>query len=199
MSSASDTFARPAQVGGTLSRRPRIIGAGAVSMSKRTRVFVLVASAVLLVGLGTAGVASYVGLDGLGILASSASDELAYVPAGTELVGFADVRHVMDSELGTKLQSRLAPHTQDSSDNIFTQTGIDIRKDVDSIVVASLAAGTAGGDMPLMLARGEFDQPRIESLIVSHGGEVSLHHGIRVVTLQQPEIGVGFQIGRAHV
>jgi hypothetical protein len=43
-----------------------------------------------------------------------------------------------------------------------------------------------------MLARGEFDQPRIESLLVSRGGEVSNHQGTRMVTLKQPEIAVGF-------
>ncbi|HEX5107536.1 MAG TPA: hypothetical protein VFV95_03785 [Vicinamibacterales bacterium] len=160
-------------------------------MSKRTRVFVLVASAVLVVGLGTAGVASYMGVDGLGLFAAGASDELAYVPAGTEVIGFADVRQVLDSELGTRLQSRLIPPSQETQDNVFTQTGIDIRKDVDSVVVASLR-GEAAGEMPLMLARGEFDQPRIESLLVSRGGEVSHHQNIRIVTLNQPEVGIGF-------
>src|SRR5262245_47753458 len=139
-------------------------------MSKRTRVVVLVAASVVVVGLGTAGVASYVGggLDNL--LAGSAAGDLAYVPAGTEAVAFADVRRVMDSELGQKIQARLIP-SADQNAGPLAQVGVDLRKDVDSIVVAAAPGAGAEAVLPLVLARGRFDFNKIEEVVGAHGGE----------------------------
>ena len=75
-------------------------------MNKRTRLFVLGASSILIIGVGTAGVASYVGLENIGLI-DGTSEELAYIPATARMVAYADVRHLMDSELRRKLQPGL--------------------------------------------------------------------------------------------
>jgi hypothetical protein len=155
-------------------------------MSKRTRLFVLGASAVVIVGLGTAGVASYVGFDHL--LEEQASDELDYVPAGAEAVAFADVRRLMDSELGRKLHSQLPAEPA----GVFAQAGVDIRTDVDYLVVASVPGQPTPNGMPLLLARGRFDPVKIEALAIEHGGQVTPYNGTRMVTTAQPPMGVAF-------
>jgi hypothetical protein len=156
-------------------------------MSRRVRVFVLVATAVLLVGLGTAGVASYVGLGQL--LGVESSDEFSYVPTDADLVAFADVRQLMDSEIGRALQDRLMPAS--GSPNPLSQAGIDIRTDVDTMVAAVLSkAGMAGG--PLLIARGRFDFSKIESVVLSRGGDVNQYEGTRVVTLGEPALALAF-------
>src|SRR5687768_3225957 len=77
---------------------------GSPHMTKRTRRFLVVATGILVVGLGTGLVASYMGgLPGLNIIAANTPDELAYVPANARMVAFANVRDVMDSELRQKL------------------------------------------------------------------------------------------------
>jgi hypothetical protein len=148
-------------------------------MSKRTRVFVLSASAVIIVGLGTAGVASYVNLGQIG-LGPSPSDELSYIPANAELVAFVDVRQLLDSELGKTFQPKIAEARAAASD-VLAAAGIDITKDVDSLVVAGLPrAIEPPREAPLAFARGRFDFARIESLVTGRGGQITHHNGVRM-------------------
>ena len=147
-------------------------------MTKRTRVFVLGASAMLIAGIGTAGLASYVGLDRIGIFAADGSEELSYIPANVQLIAFVDVRHVMDSELRHKLQPDIGSKRETSQ--LFEETGINIETDVDSVTVALVDA--ALNQPPLVLARGRFDQPRIEASFLSKGGTTSEHAGVKTVT-----------------
>ena len=73
-------------------------------MTKRTRLFVAIASGILVVGLGTGLMAAYVGgFQNLTIIGNDGPDELAYVPADAGFVAYADVRDVMASELRQKL------------------------------------------------------------------------------------------------
>ena len=151
-------------------------------MSKRTRLFVLVASSTLIAGVGTAGVASYVGFGPLAQVGGTAASDLSYIPAAAEVVAFADVRRVMDSDLRQKLHSDL--NRTAGRQNQLQEIGLDLERDVDTVVVATLPAaeGTAGQHLPLLLARGRFDNARIEATIRNAGGAPTEHRGYRFVS-----------------
>jgi hypothetical protein len=162
-------------------------------MTNRTRRFVLATSAVLLVGIGTAGLASYVGLDKLG-LGRQTADELSYLPENVELVAYANVRDLMGSDVRQRLQAHSGVG---SADDLAAQTGVNLETDVDSIVAALLPdttadAAPAAGHLPLMLLRGRFDRARIETLLIERGGVASELNGIWMVTSDQPDGGVAF-------
>ena len=72
-------------------------------MTKRTRLFVAIAAGILVVGLGTGLLASYMGIQNLTLIGGNGPAELAYVPADARVLAFANVRDVMDSEVRRKL------------------------------------------------------------------------------------------------
>jgi hypothetical protein len=165
-------------------------------MTKRTRGFVLAASAVVVAGIGTAGLASYVGLDRLALLGRQTADELSYLPQDVELLAYANIRDLMGSDVRHRLQAQSG--VGNAPDDLATHTGVNIETDVDSVVVAVLPDSTAspetraGGQMPLMLARGRFDRARIETLMIERGGVASELNGIWMVTSAEPDGSVAF-------
>lgn len=164
-------------------------------MSKRTRVFVLVASSILLVGLGSAGVASYVGLQNIRLLGGNGAVELAYVPSSATLVAYADVRDILQSELGRTLAAHfISSHQNNDGPQVFEQVGIDPQKDVYSVLVVGLPAlqpPVDGKPVPhaFALVRGHFDYPRIEAVVTGHGGAIDVYQGTRFASLKGPDIG----------
>ncbi|MDO8794723.1 MAG: hypothetical protein Q7J25_08895 [Vicinamibacterales bacterium] len=160
-------------------------------MTKRTRLFLLISIGVLVLGLGTGLLASYVGFQGLTIVGSDGPDELAYVPQDSRLVAFANVRDVMNSDFRHKLQA-LQPDSAARTSDFQARTGVNIESDVDTVVV-SLGAATEMGP-PLVIARGRFDAVRIEGLMREQGGEVEEYKGKRLVTVAGAEhpFGVAF-------
>lgn len=160
-------------------------------MTKRTRLFFFFAVGILVAGLGTGLVASYMGLQNLVLIGSEGPAELAYVPADARVVAFADVRQVMDSELRQKLM-QLQPNTTAGADKFQEETGIDIRTHVDK-VIASLSGDAADGNQrPLLLVRGTFNTSTIESIIRQKGGQVAEYQGIRLLTDPGDNVGVAF-------
>jgi hypothetical protein len=120
--------------------------------------------------------------------------ELAYLPQDVSAVAFANVREVMDSELRSKLMGirpDLAEPDQDadpdtdSPDNFFKATGLNVEQDIDS-VLASMSA--VAGQMPLIVARGRFNNGLIESAVLQHapdgGARVVDYQGIRMLVVQ---------------
>jgi hypothetical protein len=158
-------------------------------MTKRTRLFVVGAATILVLGLGTGLVASYMGFQNLVLIGGDGPAELAYVPTDSKMVGFVNVRDVMDSELRQKLMQQLQPGGMDGADKFQAETGIDIRTDVDQ-VVASIAADSPQ-NVPLLLVRGRFDTARIESLIRTKGGTVEDYQGHRLLSLPEAEGSAG--------
>ena len=158
-------------------------------MTKRTRLFLVVATGILVAGLGTGLLASYVGIQNLVLIGGNGPAELAYVSPETRMLAYADVRQVMDSELRQKLL-QFAPDSDKGADHLREETGIDIRSDVDQ-VIASMSTD-AGDGRPLLLVRGRFDLARIESLIRQNGGQVEEYQGKRLLTHPEGKLGVGF-------
>jgi hypothetical protein len=161
-------------------------------MTKRTRLFLAVASAILVVGLGTGLVAAYVGgFQNLTIIGGDGPAELAYVPADAHIVAYADVRDVMDSEVRRKL-SALQPETAASGQEHFkAQTGIDLETDID-YVVAAVSSMATQGEPPFVLAKGRFDQVRIEGLLLGQGGNVEEYKGSRLIVQADERFAVAF-------
>src|SRR5712691_155577 len=145
-------------------------------MTSRTRYFVICSLLVLTVGVGTGLVAYYVGFP-LGAAEGRGPDELRYVPKDAALVAYADVREVMASELRQRIR-RAAPSQENGQKEFQDLTGINIETDIDH-VVAFAAPGDQGGASKggLVLARGVFNEDKIQSLIREHGGHAEQYKG----------------------
>jgi hypothetical protein len=163
-------------------------------MTKRTRLFVAVAVGILIVGLGTGLVASYVANQNVLVIGADGPDELAYVPADARMVAFADVRQIMDSDLRQKVMQfhgRDGAHA-DGSNEFRDQTGIDIERDVDQVIASMAGDQAPDSGPPLVLARGRFDQGRIEALAQQKGAAIQDYKGIRVMAVENGQLAVAF-------
>jgi hypothetical protein len=149
-------------------------------MTKRTRLFVAIAAGILVVGLGTGLLASYMGIQNLTLIGGDGPQEFAYVSSNTHVLGFANVRAVMDSELRRKLMD-LHPGA-DNADRFQERTGINITTDIDSVLAAVGSEVVEGHGPPLVLAKGRFDQVRLEGFARDEGGVVEDYKGIRLIT-----------------
>ena len=160
-------------------------------MTKRTRLFLFVATGILIAGLGTGLLASYMDIQNLVLIGGDGPAELAYVSPDTRILAYADVRQVMDSELRQKLML-FEPNSAQGADKFLEETGIDLRTHVDKVVASLSRDGSADGDRPLVLVRGRFDTAQIESLIRQKGGQAQEYQGIRVLTHPNEQMGVAF-------
>jgi len=144
-------------------------------MNKRTRYFVVGSAAIVVVGLCTGLVAYYNG--GLASLSSAQGPtELAYLPADSTAVAYANVREVMNSDFRQKVNAAMP--TGEGRDEFLKETGIDIERDIDTVVAS---VGVPDGN-PVVLVRGRFNEAQIESLLRQHGGDAEPYQGIRIVT-----------------
>jgi hypothetical protein len=160
-------------------------------MTKQTRLFLTVASGTLVVGLGTGLLAAYVGgFQNLTIIGGDGPAELAYVPSDAHFVAYANVRAVMNSEVRRKLTD-LQPGANAGPEQLKERTGIDLQTDIDH-VVATFSGPDAGEGPPLVIARGQFDEVRIEGLIREQGGTVEAYNGARLLLDDDNEFAVVF-------
>lgn len=155
-------------------------------MTKQTRYFLTGSALVLSLGLGTGLVAYYKG-DLQLFRAQVGPEELAYVPADVSGLAYANVREIMDSEFRQKLREVLP--TGQGQDEFLDETGIDIERDIQSVVAAVSASDPAAH--PLVLIRGIFDEPRIELMVKQHNGTVEMYKGKRLMMLGSPAEGHG--------
>ena len=154
-------------------------------MSKKTRYFVLAAIAFLAVGLTTGVVASYMGLSVPVFSRAAGPDELQYIPADAAVVAYANVREVMNSDFRQRFR-KFEPDTKER-DEFQQKTGINIDQDIDTVVAAMMprAAGAASWephDSVVVVARGRFEQARLEALALEHGGKVEEYRNKRLLT-----------------
>ena len=164
-------------------------------MSKKTRVFVVTAAAILAVGLTTGLVASYMGLP-VAFSRAAGPDELQYVPAETAVVAYANVRQIMDSQFRERFR-QFEPDTQER-DEFEAKTGINIDHDINTVVAALTSIpdkGTQPQNSMLILARGRFEQARLEALALEHGGQVEDYNGKRLLLHRRDNGNVDMAIG----
>src|SRR5215467_2394695 len=139
-------------------------------MTARTRYFVIASLLVVGVGLGTGLVAYYVGFPAGAFTRAGGPDELKFLPRDATVVAYADVREVMGSELRQKLHNAL-PGPGEGQREFEEHTGINIETDIDRIV-AGLYPEADSVKLPgagIVLARGRFNETKIESLMREHG------------------------------
>ena len=158
-------------------------------MTKKTRYFLAGSAAVLLAGVFTGLVAYYAG-GFQPVAASAVANELRYIPATASLVAYADVRSIMNSELRQRIKAAAPGHEQGQKE-FYDRTGIDIEQDID-YVVAAMTPGPTEHGAPLVVARGRFDDTKLEALIREHGGQVEDYKGKRLVvaqhTMERPDL-----------
>lgn len=152
-------------------------------MSNKTRYFVAVTGAILVIGLGTGIVASYMGVSASVFTSAAGPEELEYVPAEAAVVAYANVRDVMNSELRKRFQE-MEP-TQEHKNEFEEKTGLNFEQDIDTVVAAmmpktNLATNPEGAF--LILARGRFEAARLEALAVEHGATIADYQGKRLIT-----------------
>jgi hypothetical protein len=165
-------------------------------MTKKTRNFVLVSGAILIIGLGTGLIASYMGLP-VSLLSSAAGpDELQYVPQNAAVVAYANVRDVMHSEFRQRFR-QLEPPSADRHE-FQEKTGLDIERDVDSIVAAFVPAAQSASEHPersaVVLARGRFESTHLEALALEHGGTAQDYQGKRLLIHDGNEPGAAMAV-----
>jgi hypothetical protein len=172
-------------------------------MTKRTRVFLMTATGILTVGLGTGLVAAYMGgFQNLVLIGTEGPAELAYVPSDARVLAYADVRDIMNSEVRRKVQEAQqkaragSTPPEDGIARFKQETGIDLETDVDHVVAASDQTLQAGRGRPLLLARGAFDAVNIEGLIEGlvrqHGGQAEDYKGKQLFTHAGNEFALAF-------
>jgi len=153
-------------------------------MTVRTRYFVIVSLLVSFVGLGTRLVAYYVGFPTNAFFSRGGPEELRFLPSSASLIAYADVREVMASELRQRFRKAVAAGAQENGQREFQNlTGINIETDIER-VIACLDASTSGAKEMgegLVLARGTFDDTKIEALMRDHGARTENYKGKRLI------------------
>jgi hypothetical protein len=151
-------------------------------MTAKTRYFFVGAALILVLGLSVGVVAYFGGMPGSLFAAGPGPDELKYVPADAAVVAYANVQDVMKSELRQRLVKLDDSSEKGGREEFKNETGIDIEQDIDFVVAC---VGTKGATTDhanaLLLARGRFDEGRIEAMALKHGGTVEQYKGKRVM------------------
>jgi len=150
-------------------------------MMRRTRYFVVSSLAVLGVGVGTGLVAYYVGFPAGAFARKPGPEELQYVPRNATVVAYANVRDVMMSDVRRHLHDAM-PMPENGQREFQEQTGINIENDIDHVVACLDPEPQSTDGAGMVLARGRFNQAKIESLIQQRGGRVESYKGKRLFT-----------------
>jgi len=159
-------------------------------MLTRTRYFLVASLLVLGVGVGTGLVAYYVGFPAGAFTRGEGADELRFLPRDAAVVAYVDVQDVMASELRQKLHKAL-PGGENGQREFQERTGINIETDIDRIV-ACLNPGSSTNDFPgagLVVARGRFDEVKIEALMREHGAHVEEYNTKRLIVADRSDAG----------
>ena len=159
-------------------------------MTVKTRYFVIVSLLVVGAGLGTGLVAYYVGFPTSAFDARGGPEELRYLPSTAAVVAYADVREVMASELRQRFRESVLPGAQENGQREFQDlTGINIETDLDYVVACLDPSGSGANNASsgVVLARGRFDEAKIEALMREHGAQVGVYKGKRLITVAAPQ------------
>ena len=106
-------------------------------MSQRTRYFLIGSAVVVILGLGVGAVAYYNG--NLPLKSRMGPEEFSYLPADVNAVAFANVGAIMASPFTQKLRQVLP--TGEEKAKIQEALGLDIERDIDSVVAGGNGAG----------------------------------------------------------
>ena len=170
-------------------------------MTKKTRYFLVTAGAVLVVGLG-GGLIAYLAYTRVAGIPAGVPAEVRYVPVNAEVVAFANVRAIMDSELRRALVPSIDPESRKGKQMMSEFAGVDLEKQVDHVVmyvepfIRQNQENAKPADIPRasLLVNGSFDQARIEQVIREHGGTIQEHNGRKLFVREggREQVAVGF-------
>jgi hypothetical protein len=177
-------------------------------MTNKSRYFLIGALVLLVAGIGV-GLVAYYGTSRAASIPNGLPDELRYVPATAEVVGYVDIHAVMTSELRRSLEKAAASErTGDKrKGDIHDFAGIDLETQVNHIVgylekiedgpaapAAAQPAEPRHDPEPrgLLLAQGTFEQAKVEQFISGHGGTMEDYHGKRLAVHRPGDMAVGF-------
>jgi hypothetical protein len=159
-------------------------------MTTKTRYFVVGSLLTVGVGLGIGVVAYSTGFATSAYTLQGGPEELQFVPANAALVAYADVHDLMLSNLRQRVRSAL-PGKLDGQSDFQNQTGINIETDIDHVIAAVVpSTGDQVGRTPgtgIVLARGRFDQVKIEALMREHGAQAEDYKGSRLIVGAIPD------------
>lgn len=113
--------------------------------------------------------------------------EFRYVPANASVVGFADLRKLMDSDLRELLRGLESESQFKNRLEFQERTSINIENDIDR-VVAGLVPNGSDQAHGIIVLTGRFDVARLEALALENGGTASDYEGRRLIVLSR-EIG----------
>jgi hypothetical protein len=139
-------------------------------MHARTRYFVIVSLLVLSVGLGAGLLAYYQRLPG-SAAQHAGPDELRLLPTNATMVAYANVQDVMSSDVRRRLLVLVPQQDSRGQRELEAATGIVVERDIDR-VVAGFVPGQEGDNQALLLARGRFDQVKVEATMREKGAIV---------------------------
>ena len=170
-------------------------------MTQKNRYFLLAATAVLVLGVG-GGLLAYLSYKRATGLPPGVPAEIRYVPADAALVGYANVRVVMSSELHRELAPTIGMGAHKGRHMMNDFAGIELEKQVDHVVgfiereppAADAGNAGAGSARGLMMVQGTFQQTRIEQFIRDHGGTIEEYRGHHLsLKADGPgSVGIGF-------
>jgi len=159
-------------------------------MTARTRYFVMASLLVLGVGVGTGLIAYYVGFQTTAFSRRGELEELQYLPHDASVVAYANVHEVMTSELRQRVRQAAPMQMQENGQREFQkETGINIETDVDRIVACLGPNGANPPGSGMVLARGRFDEVKIEALMRDRGAQIEEYKSKRLIVGDR--IGVG--------
>ncbi len=170
-------------------------------MTRKTRYFVVGAAAVLIVGLG-GGLVAYLSYTRGAALPDGVPAEVRYVPANVELIAYADVRAVMNSELRKQLMPILEGRSHKGRQMMTDFAGVDLEKQVHHVLAyvepsdPAEAQADRNSEMPpaAILVNGSFDFARIEQAVRERSGELSEYKGRKLLVHRHgaEAVAVGF-------
>jgi hypothetical protein len=170
-------------------------------MTKKTRYFLIGSVGVLVIGLGGGLIAYLAYTRGAGVPAG-VPPEVRFVPANAEVVAFANVQQVMNSELRRELVPGVDSDASKGG-RMLNEFGIDLEKQVNRVVayVEPSAAPNPQEQRPphipnaLVLVQGTFDQAQVEKVISNHAGAMEDYNGRKLFVHR--EDGHEFAVGLA--
>jgi hypothetical protein len=148
-------------------------------MSQRTRYFLIGSAFVMVLGLGVGAVAYYNG--NLPLKSTAGPEEFAYLPADVNGVAYANVGVIMSSQFTEKLRQVLP--TGEEKAKLQAELGLDIERDIDSVVAGG--TGTGPGKNGIVLVRGRFNQGHLEALALQHGGVAQDYKGKKLLVFDR--------------
>jgi hypothetical protein len=167
-------------------------------MTKRTRYFLAGAVVLLIFGLG-GGLVAYLRYSRAQVPPGLPA-EVRYVPANAEMVAYANVRQVINSDLHRELMPNIDPESRKGRQMMNDFAGVDLEKQVDYVVMYVEPFLRSDQDNPppvpraSLLVHGSFDQARIEQFIRDRGGVIEEHNGRKLFVHEHSgeEVAVGF-------